>query len=84
MLVSDRRNLPCVQGVSVSLCDQSAKTRKEAHSDHFQEKTDGAKNGLDKCDTLDFLCEVQGSDGRVQYRDSTIPSLGCWNWVSSR
>ena len=45
------------------------------YPDHCEEDTDGAKNGLDWCDTRDLLCEIEEFDGQIQRGESTIPPL---------
>ena len=47
----------------------------ETHPYHRQENTDGAECSLDWCDTGYFLREIEGLDGHIQRRDSTVPPV---------
>ena len=62
--------------VSQSVCNRSTKYQKETDSDDCEDNTDGAKNSFGWRDNRDFLCEIQGFDGRIQRRDGTISLLG--------
>ena len=49
--------------------------------DHRQEHTDRAEYGPRWCHARDFLREIQGLDGHIQQRESTVlplRSLGLW------
>jgi hypothetical protein len=51
------------------------KNQKGTHSDHCEDNADGAKNGLGRCNTREFLGEIQSFDGGIQRRDCTLPSF---------
>jgi len=43
------------------------KNQKETHFDHSEDNTNGAKDGLGRRDTREFLREIQGFDGHIQH-----------------
>jgi hypothetical protein len=45
----------------------------EAYPNHCQEGTNGAKRGLCWCNVNDVLRKIQGINGHIQRRGSTIP-----------
>ena len=48
----------------------------ETHPYHYEENTDGAKNGLSWCVARDFLHETEDFDETIQRRDDALLFLG--------
>ena len=51
------------------------KNKKKTDSDQCEDSDDGAKNILSWGNTRDFLRVIQGLDGGIERRDSTLPPL---------